>query len=172
MASDIQPISGEEFRQLGYLQEVNRQVLHPLGLALYNDQGWSRERVEKLLQEQGVQFGEDAIDNIMTFLARAGLMEEHIAGALDDRSDPEGWQFAVRADHLEEDMAEFTRKRINIEGEWTSRSLTRIANLGYIVQEDIHVPGMQPLAFGEDDEPVDDEPEVGSVDSASLPEGS
>lgn len=31
---DLKYMSIEEFRRLGYLQEVNRQLLHPLGLAL------------------------------------------------------------------------------------------------------------------------------------------
>lgn len=135
-------MDGEEFRDLGYLQEVNRRVLHPLGLALYNDQGWTRERVETFLAEQGVQFGRDAIDNVMTFLSRSGLTREHIGGCLDDRGDPEGWRFAVREDHLDEDIAEFERKRINVESEWFKRSLMRQNALGYIVQEAIHVPGV------------------------------
>ena len=32
--SEIKKMSPKEFRKLGYLQEVNRQFLHPLGLAL------------------------------------------------------------------------------------------------------------------------------------------
>jgi hypothetical protein len=32
--SDIKRIDIAEFRRLGYLQELNRQFLHPLGLAL------------------------------------------------------------------------------------------------------------------------------------------
>ncbi len=31
---DIKYLSVKEFRELGFLQEVNRQILHPLGLAL------------------------------------------------------------------------------------------------------------------------------------------
>jgi hypothetical protein len=142
----VQPpdISGQEFRELGYLQEVNRRVLHPLGLALFNRPGWTREEVQEFLSSKGVQFGDDAVDCIMTFLSRAGMMEEHIAGVLDDRQGAEGWRFAVRQDHLEEDMAEFTRKRINVESEWLSRSLARIHELGYIVQDEIHVPSFEP----------------------------
>jgi hypothetical protein len=32
--TDIKKMSVKEFRELGYLQEVNRRFLHPLGLAL------------------------------------------------------------------------------------------------------------------------------------------
>lgn len=32
--SDIKRMSVKEFREMGYLQELNRQFLHPLGLAL------------------------------------------------------------------------------------------------------------------------------------------
>lgn len=34
MSDDIKRIDAAEFRELGYLQEVNRTFLHPLGLAL------------------------------------------------------------------------------------------------------------------------------------------
>lgn len=34
MSDDIKRIDIAEFRRLGFLQEVNRQFLHPLGLAL------------------------------------------------------------------------------------------------------------------------------------------
>lgn len=34
MSEEINYMDFEEFRQLGYLQEVNRMVLHPLGVAI------------------------------------------------------------------------------------------------------------------------------------------
>jgi len=34
MADEIKRMNVKEFRELGYLQELNRQFLHPLGLAL------------------------------------------------------------------------------------------------------------------------------------------
>ena len=34
MSEEIKKISIKEFREKGYLQELNRQFLHPLGLAL------------------------------------------------------------------------------------------------------------------------------------------
>lgn len=34
MSDDIKRIDIKEFREFGYLQEVNRRFLHPLGLAL------------------------------------------------------------------------------------------------------------------------------------------
>jgi len=42
MSEEIKYMDIKEFRELGYLQEVNRQFLHPLGLALevkINDEG-------------------------------------------------------------------------------------------------------------------------------------
>ncbi len=45
---DMKRMSVKEFRELGFLQEVNRQFLHPLGLAL-----------EVIIEEGGsVRFGE------------------------------------------------------------------------------------------------------------------
>lgn len=32
--NDFDTLSGDEFRKLGYLQEVNRRFFHPLGLAM------------------------------------------------------------------------------------------------------------------------------------------
>lgn len=139
MSDRVEAIDGEEFRELGYLQEVNRRVLHPLGLALFVDTGWTRERVQEFLQAQGVLFGEDAVDNIMTFISCTGLDREHIAGALDNRDDIEGWNFGVRTDHWEEDLAEFERKKTNIESEWARRAPHRHMALGYIVQDEIEL---------------------------------
>jgi hypothetical protein len=34
MAKPIKKMSAQEFRELGYLQELNRRFLHPLGLAI------------------------------------------------------------------------------------------------------------------------------------------
>lgn len=44
MSDDIKRIDVAEFRRLGFLQEVNRRVLHPAGLAL-----------EVILDEDGVE---------------------------------------------------------------------------------------------------------------------
>lgn len=55
-------MSVKEFRELGYLQELNRVFLHPLGLAL----------------ETVVDMGEDGIET------------EHFGGVWDSRDDPEG----------------------------------------------------------------------------------
>lgn len=47
MGEDIRYMSVAEFRQEGYLQELNRLFLHPLGLALevYVDEKTGRERL-------------------------------------------------------------------------------------------------------------------------------
>lgn len=60
-----------EFRRLGYLQEVNRQFLHPLGLALevvVEEDG--TERLGGIWDyrddPEGIFFGEDIIDRART----------------------------------------------------------------------------------------------------------
>ena len=70
--SDIERISIQEFRDKGYLQETNRQFLHPLGLALEVRHGWTREQISAWLERQGIHFGSDAIDNVWSFITLAG----------------------------------------------------------------------------------------------------
>lgn len=118
--------SVEEFQQEGYLQEVNRTFLHPLGLALEVRSGYIREGVKALLESNGVGFGEDAVDNIMTFIRLAGLDQMHIGGLWEARDDPEGWVFnspgpdADKARHIQE--------------LWRQRHPARMERLGYMVQ--------------------------------------
>lgn len=50
--TDIKYMSVKEFRELGYLQELNRLLLHPLGLAL-----------EVVLQENGQEYFGKVWDN-------------------------------------------------------------------------------------------------------------
>lgn len=64
--SDVKKMSVAEFRELGYLQELNRRFLHPLGLAL-----------EVVTEEDGSEhFGEvwDARDDPEGFLFDEGLI--------------------------------------------------------------------------------------------------
>lgn len=51
MTDDTKRMSAAEFRRLGYLQEVNRRFLHPLGLALVVVQ-----------EEDGTEHFEDVLD--------------------------------------------------------------------------------------------------------------
>lgn len=68
--SEIQYISAKEFIERGYLQEVNRQFLHPLGLAL-----------EVTIDT------DDPTD------------EGRFSGVWDYRKDPEGMQFGGPTDY-------------------------------------------------------------------------
>lgn len=82
------PIMGSnEFRDLGILQEANRQFFHPIGLAI------------AIALEDGVQEGKD--------------VSEGQIFVLDSRSDPEGWIFAESEDlgPKAEAFAQFARQR-------------------------------------------------------------
>lgn len=62
---DIKYIDIEEFRKFGYLQELNRQFLHPLGLALevYIDEDGNEKlgRVWDYRKDpEGIRFGKES----------------------------------------------------------------------------------------------------------------
>lgn len=82
--SDIKHIPIKEFREIGYLQEVNRQFFHPLGLAL--------EIVIEDCHHPGVEAGSFPADRCQ------GCDEDgkihRLGGVWDYRSDPEGIVFA------------------------------------------------------------------------------
>lgn len=67
MADDeLKLMSVKEFRELGYLQEINRQFLHPMGLALSvksdedgNEELWGIWDYRD--DPEGIIFGEDQI---------------------------------------------------------------------------------------------------------------
>lgn len=63
----VKKMSAKEFRQLGYLQELNRQFLHPLGLALeINREKDGTETFGEVWDyrddPEGMLFGPDMID--------------------------------------------------------------------------------------------------------------
>lgn len=99
----INRIDIAEFHALGFLQEVNRQFLHPLGLALEVRQGLTRERVAEVLNGNGVRFGEDAIDNCMAIVKILGLDQAHLGGVWDYRDDIEGIVFGDPVDSTKVD---------------------------------------------------------------------
>lgn len=115
----------EEFRDFGFLQEVNRQVLHPAGLALEVRHGWTDEALDKYLRQNGVQFGEEARANIRTFLRLAGLDKMHLGGVWDDRDDPEGTAYGFPIDF---------RKVMLVRGEQERHAEVRQAHFGWVVQ--------------------------------------
>ena len=104
MAERYMPI--EEFQSAGFLQEVNRRVLHACGLAL-------------TVTVPGPEFETKVRNNIMTFLDRSvdeedlrhllcdyiiqalgsyGVFEARIVGVQDYRDDPEGMAFGQQRD--------------------------------------------------------------------------
>lgn len=67
MNKDIKKLSVKEFRERGYLQELNRQFLHPLGLALevvLEEDGSERfgEVWDYRDDPEGMVYGSDVID--------------------------------------------------------------------------------------------------------------
>lgn len=123
----IKYIGIDEFREFGYLQEVNRRFFHPLGLALeVRTPGWTKESIDGWLREQGVQFGQDAIDNVWTFVVALGLNRDHLGGVWDYRDDPEGVVFGDPPDR---------EKYERVREEWHTRRMPRVERLRYFVQQ-------------------------------------
>ena len=67
MGEKIKTMSVKEFRELGYLQEINRRFLHPLGLALEVeiDDETGEERFGRIWDyredPEGIVFGDDIV---------------------------------------------------------------------------------------------------------------
>lgn len=98
MADDIKYMDVEEFADEGYLQEVNRIVLHPAGLAIERRGPWTQEDVEDWVAEKNA----DHIEHIgmispeaylWAFIQEFGLDKWHLSGVWDYRDDPEGMAF-------------------------------------------------------------------------------
>jgi hypothetical protein len=95
MSDDINYMDLDEFREVGFLQEANRQFFHMLGLAIEVREGFKdRDEVQAWLHERGIHFGTDAVDCVWSFIVAAGLNKAHLGGVWDYRSDPEGMVFA------------------------------------------------------------------------------
>lgn len=105
--TDIKRIPIEEFRANGYLQEVNRRCLHPVGMALeatiVEPEGWSddNQRVKALADAIAEDNGWDAEDDYAEALDQAVFTfntiyppgSQHLSGVWDYRDDPEGMLF-------------------------------------------------------------------------------
>lgn len=106
MADEAPPTEMDltEFRELGYLQEVNRQLLHPLGLALF----------AQVDDEDGTVASIGVYDN------RADPEGWRYAQPPDPA--PGG------------DLASFKSRAATVEREWEDRRGPREARLGYMVQ--------------------------------------
>lgn len=120
-------ISPEELREFGYLQEVNRQFFHPLGMALAllsQEEASMRTRVRDFMQS--IPDGPDEIDIGMALLAEFGVKPGvRIIGVYDDRDDPEGIIFGDGPD---------PEKVERVAQQFLDRSGPRSAKLGYIIQ--------------------------------------
>lgn len=145
--SDPQPIKYLDpylFTEVGYLQELNRQFLHPLGLAL-EVTGWTEAGIDKFVENVLEKWGELEVTDentaalIKDVLARLGIEagSKSITGVWDAREDPEGWVF----DWTEEDEERIGNARIkaaNIAQAMNERTENRIRAVGHWVQP---IPG-------------------------------
>jgi hypothetical protein len=138
MASDdITRMGIAEFREAGYVQEINRLLLHPLGLALevqvYDDHEYelrlNDEEVEQLAHYS--QLG-GPLGAFMATLHGAVVAheadEERLGGVWDYREDPEGIRFG--GDYL----AAMSERAETVAREWIKRKQAREEALGYVVQ--------------------------------------
>lgn len=102
MSSKIKYIDPNEFRDVGFLQEVNRCFLHPLGLALEiwmeRDAGETRAFIaDKIagLNELGEDtWQEQIVDAVIEVLTEHRMFPARVGGVWDYRDDPEGIAFA------------------------------------------------------------------------------
>lgn len=131
-----------EFRSTGYLHEVNRRLLHPLGLAIEAAQATEPTRVV-LLTEPAVEAlrvliaririvdpdqatAMDALEALIDAGETLAAGDEMLAGIWDCRDDPEGIIFGD--DVLDHEKARHVTDELNL------RALPRMAALGYLIQ--------------------------------------
>lgn len=121
-----------EFRESGLLHEVNRLILHPLGLALSVKTGpgavrMTKEEIEHLrLIAELPALDSEAKSFLRDLAIRALTSGERLAGIWDNREDPEGIEYG-------EDLLSEERVRSVVEL-WDRRQPARVAGLGYMVQ--------------------------------------
>lgn len=120
-----------EFRERGYLQELNRQFLHPLGMALEWSPGTNYEDFTKMMGSVGYQYGDDAMHNAWAGFCMAGGDKPHLGRVWDSREDEEGYRYArFPADVIEE-------SQIKADVVATEQAVKRVAReriLGYHIQ--------------------------------------
>ncbi len=122
----------EEFRASGLLHEVNRLILHPLGLALVVETGpgavtMTEGEVEHLRSIADRPALDSETRSFLRDLAvRALTSEERLGGVWDNREDPEGIEYG--ANLLSEERAR------SVAETWDRRRPARVAALGYMVQ--------------------------------------
>ncbi len=116
MSEDLKPpkkMSPKEFRELGYLQELNRQFLHPLGMAL-------EVIIDSHIDENGQTIEDVSFGKVWDY-----------------RDDPEGMTYWLDDDSgvTQQDIIEMQAKATRIEKERARMARTRMRNLGYIIQD-------------------------------------
>jgi hypothetical protein len=128
-----------EFQSEGYLQEVNRQFLHPLGLALEVRGSMDEAAMRKWLVDffDRVPDGPDHIDVAVALLKEFGIVPggKRLFGVWDYRDDPEGIQFDPKDWEDPERVAEFYVKAAGVARHAADRRPTREEALGFWVQE-------------------------------------
>ena len=123
-------LSVAAFANEGYLQELNRVFLHPLGLALsWHPEGHTYESFKKAMEEAGYQYGEDAMQNAWAGACLMGADKPRLGAIWDGRDDPEGWIFGW--DDIDDTMKD---KADNVSREWEARKEERVKRLGFLVQ--------------------------------------
>lgn len=127
MSNDITYMEIDEFREQGYLQEVNRLVLHPAGLALEVTSPWTRKDIEDWVAETNADHIEsvgniDPVAYLWSFIQAARMDKWHLSGVWDYRDDPEGMVYAK--DQMSEE------KRESVRAEWAKHKQAREEMLG------------------------------------------
>lgn len=119
---EIKYIDIEEFRDAGFLQEVNRRVLHPAGLALAVSTPWTLAHLDALLKTAHIELDADTLGRLHMVLAYDRWT---LTGVWDCRDDREGVVFsdlsedadAARADRVDEEIARHTAARVTLLGD-------------------------------------------------------
>lgn len=149
----VKYIDPEEFREEGYLQEVNRRFLHPLGLAIEvfaSKPGEERvhyalvtssdlDYLRSLLPDAPEVVSDDADEEVLNLVRMYKRIDHAIEqsrttvfrGVWDYRDDPEGMNFAFNS---EDEKDAFANRADNITKEWRNRRRARVEALGYFIQ--------------------------------------
>jgi hypothetical protein len=131
MSTQIQRMDIAEFRSIGWLQELNRRLLHPAGLALevttVEDSGWDPSGGHPLA-ERLAEAGYDAAGIKATLDALYPPGSSFLSGVWDYRDDPEGVYFGG------EYLGDLKVKADRVEAVLRERAPARERALGYVVQ--------------------------------------
>lgn len=136
----------DQFREEGWLQEINRLWLHPVGMALAMESAITKEDLAERLAMNGYQYGEDAIDACMAVIRCWHLDEPHLADIY-TAGDPDGWVFAWTTDASAVDMAWSKAQRVAAMRQ--ERIDTRRDRLGFTLQD---LPEVKPTIVDKLDE--------------------